>query len=136
VTASACILDSAAFVRSTVDIARDPQADLCIRAGYLTFRSIADMFGVVYRSQPEFPRDSISVTRQEYDAVYDRLRDEGVPLILDRERAWLDFAGWRVNYDQVLIAVAAITVAPPAPWSSDRANRDIAKGTAPFRLRY
>jgi len=39
----------------------------------------------------------------------------------DREQAWQDFAGWRVNYDQVLLALAGLTMAPNAPWSSDRA---------------
>jgi hypothetical protein len=35
--------------------------------------------------------------------------------------AWRDLAGWRVNYDTVLLALCSITMAPPAPWSSDRA---------------
>lgn len=34
--------------------------------------------------------------------------------------AWRDFAGWRVNYDTVLVALAGLTMAPYAPWSSDR----------------
>jgi hypothetical protein len=41
-------------------------------------------------------------------------------LIADRDAAWRDFAGWRVNYDTVLLALAAMTMAPYAPWSSDR----------------
>ena len=46
--------------------------------------------------------------------------ESGVPLIADRDQAWRDFAGWRVNYDTVLLALAAMTMAPYAPWSSDR----------------
>ena len=46
----------------------------------------------------------------------------GVPLKDDRDRTWQDFAGWRVNYDVVLLALAGLTMAPPAPWSSDRAT--------------
>ncbi len=34
----------------------------------------------------------------------------------DREQCWRDYAGWRVNYDTVLIALAALTMAPYAPW--------------------
>ena len=30
----------------------------------------------------------------------------------DLEQAWRDFAGWRVNDDRVLLALAALTVAP------------------------
>ena len=38
----------------------------------------------------------------------------------DLDRAWRDFAGWRVNYDRVLLAMAALTMPPYARWSSDR----------------
>jgi hypothetical protein len=43
-----------------------------------------------------------------------------VPLKADLEQAWRDFAGWRVNYDRVLLSLASLTMAPYAPWSSDR----------------
>jgi len=46
-----------------------------------------------------------------------------VPVRPDRERAWRDFAGWRVNYDSVLLGLAGVTMAPYAPWSSDRSLR-------------
>lgn len=120
VTASGNVLDSAAFIRSAVAVARDPQADLCIRAGYLALRRIADYFGIDYNDAPSFPADPISIDRGEFEAVYDELADAGVPLIADRDQAWQDFAGWRVNYDRVLVGVCALTMAPYAPWSSDR----------------
>ncbi len=50
-----------------------------------------------------------------------RLADQGVPLKTDLERAWLDFAGWRVNYDAALLSICSMTLAPFAQWSSDRA---------------
>jgi hypothetical protein len=40
----------------------------------------------------------------------------------DRDQAWLDFAGWRVNYDAPLIGLCALVMAPSAPWSADRAD--------------
>ena len=43
-----------------------------------------------------------------------------MPLKADRDQAWRDFAGWRVNYDRVLVSLANLTEAPPAMWSSDR----------------
>lgn len=121
VTASGAILDAAALVASTVDVPRDPRADLCIRAGYLALRQIAAHFGIDYDPDPS-PDDPISISRGEYDAVYDRLVEQGVPLVDDRHQAWRDFAGWRVNYDRVLLALAALTMAPYAPWSSDRSH--------------
>ena len=56
----------------------------------------------------------------EFTEVYDRLEAAGVPLKPDREQAWRDFAGWRVNYDTVLLTLAGLVMAPYAPWSSDR----------------
>ena len=43
-----------------------------------------------------------------------------VPLRSDRDQAWRDYAGWRVNYDTVLLALADLIMAPYAPWTSDR----------------
>jgi len=119
VTASGAVLDTAALMRSSVDAPRDIQADLCIRAGYLALRRIADFFFVRYDPDPK-PGDPISITRQEFDAACDELTAQGVPLKPNRDQAWRDFAGWRVNYDTVLLALAAITMAPYALWSSDR----------------
>jgi hypothetical protein len=122
ITASGAVLDAAALLASTVDVRRTPQADLCIRAGYLALRSIADIFGISYDPDPHFG-DPISISREEYDAACAALIAQRVPLKEDREQSWRDFAGWRVNYDQVLIALAALTMAPYAPWSSDRSRR-------------
>lgn len=119
ITAAGAVLDSASFAASTLDVPRDPSADLCIRAGYLALRHIADLFHISSDPDPK-PMDPISISRQEYDAVYDDLASRGVPLKQDREQAWSDFAGWRVNYDSVLLALANLTMAPYAPWSSDR----------------
>jgi len=119
ITAAGTVLDTAALVNSTVDIPREPRADLCIRAGYLALRSIADFFEVAYNPHPS-PDDPVSITRQEFDEVYDRLAGQGIPLKPDRTQAWRDFCGWRVNYDAVLLSLASLLMAPYAPWSSDR----------------
>ncbi|GAB4188356.1 MAG: hypothetical protein OHK0022_00200 [Roseiflexaceae bacterium] len=120
VTAAGAVLDAAALVRSTVDTPSDEQADLCLRAGYLSLRQIASTFQIHYEPDPVFPEHPISISRFEFDQAYEEMRAAGVPLVADREQAWHDFAGWRVNYDTVLIALATLTMAPYAPWSSDR----------------
>ena len=56
----------------------------------------------------------------ELMAGHDRFVAEGVPLVDDREQAWRDFAGWRVNYDRPLLSLATFVESPPTPWSSDR----------------
>ncbi len=119
VTSAGSVLDAAAIVSSTVDVARQPVAELCIRTGYLSLRAIADFYGIAYDADPA-AIDPIAVAREEFDEVVARLAAAGVPLRADLDRAWADFRGWRVNYDTVLIALAAFTIAPYAPWSSDR----------------
>jgi hypothetical protein len=122
VTAAGAVLDGASLVASSVDVPRNVQAEFCIRAGYLTLRRIADFFGVPYDPDPK-QGDPITIGRDEFDEVWERLAASGVPLKPDRDQAWTDFAGWRVNYDTVLIALAGLTIAPFAPWSSDRSLR-------------
>ncbi|MDB5056618.1 MAG: hypothetical protein JWO59_90 [Chloroflexi bacterium] len=121
VTASGAVLDGASLMASTVDAPRDPQAELCIRAGYLALRYIADFFDIPYVPVVSWD-DPISVTREEYDDACSQLETAGVPLKSDREKAWRDFVGWRVNYDMVLLELARLTIAPYAPWISDRAR--------------
>jgi hypothetical protein len=122
VTAAGAVLDAAALMVSSVAVPRDVQAEFCIRAGYLALRRVADFFGIPYDPNPN-RGDPIAVGRDEFDEVYDRLVEVGVPMKPDRDLAWLDFAGWRVNYDTVLITLASLTEAPYAPWSSDRSIR-------------
>jgi len=119
VTAAGTVLDAAALANSVLDRPRDGQAALCLRAGFLSLRRIADSFNIDYNPNPQ-PDDPISIARQEFEIACDDLAATGLALIADRDQAWLDFSGWRVNYDTVLLALAAITMAPEAPWSSDR----------------
>ena len=120
-TAAGAVLDSASFTASSLERQRDAAAELCIRAGFLCLRRIADFFRIPHDPDPR-PTDPISVTREEYDEVYDQLAAEGVPLKSDRDQAWRDFAGWRVNYDTVLLALSGLVMPPEAPWSSDRSQ--------------
>ena len=119
ITAAGAVLDAASVVLSSVDVPRDVKAEFCIRAGYLCLRGIADFFDIEHDPDPE-PDDPISIRRSEWEDLVADLETVGVPLKADREQAWRDFAGWRVNYDRVLISLAALTEAPIAPWSSDR----------------
>lgn len=119
VTAAGTVLDGAALTLSTIDVPWQPQAALQLRAGFLALRRIADFFGIEYDPDPASD-DPISISRAEYDVVVERLERAGLPIKPDREQAWRDFAGWRVNYDTPLLSLAEMTVAPYAPWTSDR----------------
>src|SRR6476646_8300139 len=122
VTASGSILDAASLINSTVDAGWHPMAGLCVRSGFTALRSIGDFFGMEYPRDPQ-PGDPITITRDEWMAARDEMAAAGVPLREDVDQAWLDFAGWRVKYDTVLVTLAALMQAPYAPWSSDRSVR-------------
>jgi hypothetical protein len=119
VTAAGAVLDTASVRLAVLDMPRTPAAALCIRSGYLALREVAGFYGFDYDDSPA-PDDPISVTRDEFDDLYDKLVEAGVPVRTDRDQAWRDFAGWRVNYDRVLVTLAGFVMAPYAPWVSDR----------------
>jgi hypothetical protein len=123
VTAAGAVLDGASLTLSSVELGDPmPQAALCIRSGYLALRSIADFFGIPYDPNPSYG-DRVSIERQEFDDAYGRLVAAGLPMKPDRDQAWRDYIGWRVNYDSPLLGLAGLIHAPQAPWSSDRSTR-------------
>jgi hypothetical protein len=120
VNAAGCILDTAALYISAVEGSqRTARAQMMIRTGYLALRRIADYFDIKYDPDPA-PDDPISVSRREFDLAWVELVAADVPLKADKDQAWRDFAGWRVNYDTPLVALADIVIAPPGRWSGDR----------------
>ncbi len=119
IVAAGTVLDAASLTLSAIDVPRQPHAAMCIRSGYVALRRISDFFGIPYDADPS-PDDPISILREEFDEACDRLVEAGVPVRADRDLAWRDYAGWRVNYDTVLLALAELVMAPYAPWTSDR----------------
>ena len=116
VNAAEAIMDTAALTRSIVDIPLDVQADLTIRAGYLAIRRIADYFFIRYDPHPRQDAPT-SIDRALFERACDVLATDGVPLKADRDQAFVDFNGWRVNYDEPLVALARMTTAPPSWWT-------------------
>jgi hypothetical protein len=123
ITTAGALLDSASFWIAAIEHPRDPDADLCLRAGFLALRRIADVFNLSYDPDPA-PDAPISVTRQEWDAGMDEMAAAGIPVVADRDRAWDAWRGWRVNYDTPLLKLARLVEAPLAPWLSDRSPVD------------
>jgi hypothetical protein len=122
VTASGAVLDAASLRLSAVDLPFDPQAGFCIRGGVFALRAVATYFGLPFDPDPA-PADPTSISEDEFLEACDQLVAAGIPVRADREQAWRDFNGWRVNYDAVLIGLAGLVMAPYAPWSSDRSLR-------------
>jgi hypothetical protein len=130
VTAAGTVLDAAALTLATVDVPWDAQAALCVRAGYLALHRIADYFSIEYERNAHFPEDPISITREEFNAICDQFAAAGVPMKQDRQQAWQDFGGWRVNYDTVLLAISKLVMAPPGAWSTNREEQASVKDEA------
>ncbi len=122
VTASGAVLDGASLRLAAVDMPFDPEAGICVRAGFFALRAIADYYGIPYDPDPQ-PGDPISITKEEFLQACDELVEAGIPVRDDRDAAWFDFTGWRVNYDVPLLALAGFIMTPYAPWSSDRSLR-------------
>jgi hypothetical protein len=103
------LLDAAAVSLAVIDHDGGSRADaaLCIRAGTLALRDIAEYFDIEIDHDPS-PTDPISITRQDFDVAYDAMERAGVP-VLERDQAWIDWSGWRVNYDAALVGLAGVT---------------------------
>jgi hypothetical protein len=122
VTASGAVLDAASLRLAAVDLPFDPEAGICVRAGFFALRAVSDYFGMPYDPDPH-PGDAISITKDEFLEACDQLAAAGIPIRADRDAAWFDFTGWRVNYDVPLLSLAGFVMVPYAPWSSDRSLR-------------
>jgi hypothetical protein len=92
-----------------------------IRAGYMSLRRIASMYKIPFDPDPQ-PEGPIAIQRAEFDEAYDALADSGISMNEDRDQAWKDFVGWRVNYEASLLGIAEMLRAPYAPWTSDRSS--------------
>lgn len=121
ITAAGAVLDAASITLAAVDIPYEISAALSIRAGFLALRRIATYFDIPNPQNPQYPETPICIERKEFEEVVNQLSAAGLPIKADREKVWRDFAGWRVNYDRVLILLCGLVMAPQAPWSSDRA---------------
>ncbi|MFN8025110.1 MAG: hypothetical protein U0W40_01775 [Acidimicrobiia bacterium] len=122
VTAAGAVLDAASLRLAATEMGFEPQAGLMIRTGRYALGAIAEYFDLPYDADPS-PTDPILVTRDEFEEACDQLVAAGVAVRADRDAAWADFQGWRVNYDLALVGIAGLVMAPYAPWSSDRSSR-------------
>ena len=55
VTAAGAVLDAASLMASSVDVPREVQAEICIRAGYLALRRISAFFRIPFHQDPHHP---------------------------------------------------------------------------------
>jgi len=122
VTAAGTVLDAASLWISSCAGSADADraaAQLMIRAGYVSLRRIAQGVGIESDPSPSAD-DPIAIQRSEFDAAFDALQEAGMHMHAEKEQAWRDFSGWRVNYETDLLGLAEVLRVPYAPWTSDR----------------
>ena len=120
VTAQLAVLDAAALYLSLLpDAPRAISARLCLRGGFTCLTAIARARGFAIPDEAD-PSNGIALTYEEFVDAIDRLAKVDFPLERSSEDAWLDFVGWRVNYEAAAYAIARAVDAPPALWSGPR----------------
>jgi hypothetical protein len=119
-TAQLAVLDAAALYLSLLpDAAGAVSARLCLRGGFTCLATIARARGTAIPEEAD-PNIGISLTYEEFVEAIDRLAIVEFPLERSNQEAWLDFVGWRVNYEAAAYAIARAIDAPPALWSGPR----------------
>ena len=109
------------------------QARLCLRGGFTCLGNIALRhrdFAHPARCRPK--RRDLALARR-FRRSRRCLREVDFPIERPLEDAWVDFSGWRVNYEAAAYVLAWATEAPPALWSGPR-RHDI-EPIAPLRPR-
>jgi len=119
-TAQLAVLDAAALYLSLVpDAPGAVSARLCLRGGFTCLGTIARARGFAIPEEAD-PNDGISLTYEEFADAIDRLAVVDFPVGRTSEEAWIDFVGWRINYEPAAYALARAVDAPPALWSGPR----------------
>jgi hypothetical protein len=113
------ILDAAALQLSLAPLSTPKDARMCLRMGFTALRRIARTLGWEYDADPD-PDDAIALSFEEFAAVVRRLEELGFALERGAEEAWVQFSGWRVNYESIAYRLADRVVGPPAPGSGGR----------------
>jgi hypothetical protein len=133
VTAQLAVLDTAALYLALLPNASGLiQARLCLRGGFTCLGNIARAIGVPIPLDAD-PSVGISLSYDDFVEAVERLREVDFPIDRPLEDAWVDFSGWRINYEAAAYALAWATEASPALWSG--ARRYEIKPIAPLRPR-
>ena len=126
------VLDASAFLVSTSGMSDDETAEgplLALAYGIPAIVGVARAAGLpldpahllldLIARESEAP-PPISVQQEEYEAAIDRLESSGIVGHPDRQQGWHRYAWIRSGYDQALRGLAGLTLAVPAPGTTDR----------------
>jgi len=113
------VLDAAALHLALCPDSAPAEARPLLRIGFTAMRTVATTLGVPVNADPH-PGDPLVVTKAEFDAAVQRLREAGWTFERPPDEAWPHFRGWRVNYETAAHNIAAHLDLPPAMWSGPR----------------
>jgi hypothetical protein len=114
------VLDSAALYLSlSPEAAPTVTARLCLRSGFQCFSEIAAAMNLVVPEAPD-PAGGIMLRYEQFLDGVATMQKVDFPIERDPAQAWLDFVGWRVNYESAAYAIAKAISAVPAKWSGPR----------------
>lgn len=125
------VLDSAALWAAMKGSEAPLQARLFLRMGFGCLQQVATTIGIPFNPDPR-PDDPVLLTEEEFAEGLARLRSYGMEIDRPADKIWVDFKGWRVNYEGIAYVLAREIDAPPAMWSGPR--RIPAPSIAPRRL--
>jgi hypothetical protein len=111
-------MDAAALAMAAVDADWGPGAEMCLHAGIVALRHLADFHGISY--QLDAAQVRIAVGKDDVITACQQMAAAGVAVVSDLDAAYDRFRVSRGAYDEVLLALCAYVYAPPAPWSSDK----------------
>ena len=113
------VLDAAAMQLALSPSTAPSQARLCLRMGFTLTNRIATSLGWEVDFDPK-PDEPIQLTFEEFEVAVAMLQRAGFPLERTAQKAWPDFHGWRVNYEESMYHLTDRLTAPPAKWSGTR----------------
>lgn len=139
VATTGCVLDSAALILAASDVDRHASdlgsskgPLLALTYGIPALGHIAKAANLPVETTetvselldpPSHRAREISIRRDEFDSALDRLAPVLHVESAKREECWRRFVGLRFGYDRALRGLAGLTLATPAPWTTDRPAR-------------
>ena len=112
VTAAATILDATTLIVAAADAPRDPQRDLCLKAGVITLNRVSRFFEDSIQPARDVPHAAVGFDQATFAEAYEKLRAAEVPLKLGEDEAWKAFGELRVRYQEALTRLAHLAMAP------------------------
>ncbi|MBV8528215.1 MAG: hypothetical protein JOZ75_07875 [Candidatus Dormibacteraeota bacterium] len=115
------MLDAAALHLSLSPLTAPPTARWLMRTGIVSLRTVAASLEIPFNPDPK-PDAPVSLTRAEFDEGVEWLTESGWKPERDLDDAWVNFRGWRVNYEAAAYGLARLIDAPQAAWSGPRSG--------------